>query len=227
MAENNDETHSGAPIPTAEALGGSRSPRRGRVGSSVGVVISGMEPAGAARLAADVQDLLPNATRQEFLVLDDHTSPSRRDLVSALDGVGDAMRLVPRPSGGRAVEYDALAVSCGSEFLLFAIGSEPPLSAVEPLMELMWSRGSDAGVVLADGVPDPADVGAAFTNYLSLGAPAVDEPGARVVVVRRWVSRWVFSETERALDAAEEVADRARLLGLDMVVVDAAGELIS
>jgi hypothetical protein len=42
-------------------------------------------------------------------------------------------------------------------------------------------------------------------------------------VVRRWVARWVFSETERALDPAEEVADRARLLGLEMVVVDSNG----
>ena len=219
----------------------SAAPGHGRVGTSVGVVVSGMDPAGAAALVADVRDLLPPATRQEFLVLDDHTSAHRRDLVAALDGAGDAMRLVPKPSGGGAVELDALAVSCGSEFLLLPIGEDPPLAAVEVLMEAMWSRGSDAGVALADDVLAAGDDASTFTAYAALappsggpnpaeggGARSVDAVslGSRVVIVRRWVARWVFSETERALDPAEEVADRARLLGLEMVVVDRSGHLV-
>lgn len=242
MAEDNSATPGDStPNPTAGPLARSRSRRRGRVGTSVGVVIAGHQPAEAAGLVADVQDLLPTGTRQEYLVLDDHTSAVRRELVEALEGAGDAMRLVPRPSGGPAVELDALAISCGSEFMLLVIGADPPLTAVEPLMEMMWSRGSDAGVALADGQGAVGNVGSSFTKYVGLVGPSRDDalesagsggtlggtvPGAlgsRLVIVRRWVARWVFSETERALDAAEEVADRAVLLGLDLLVVDRAG----
>lgn len=245
MAESNNPTPGAStPTPTAGQLAHTRPNRRSRVGTSVGVVVAGLEPPAAAGLVADVADLLPADTRQEYLVLDDHTSAVRRDLLEALAGAGDAMRLVPRPSGGPAVELDALAVSCGSEFLLLAIGADPPLAAVEPLMEMMWARGSDAGVALASGQSASGDVGTSFTRYVGLVGPSRDDagesagsggslgggsPGAlgsRVVIVRRWVSRWVFSETERALDAAEEVADRARLLGLDLVAVDSAGSLI-
>jgi hypothetical protein len=241
MADHPEHPRSRAQEPIGISDTSSAARSRGRVGTSIGVVIADMAPAAAAALVADVRDTLPRGTRQEFLVLDDHTSPDRRELVRAVDGVGDAMRLVPRPSGGLAVELDALAISCGSEFLLRSVGDDPPLAAVEPLMELMWSAGSDAGVALADGVPVAGDTATSFARYVGLAVPAgssvaAGKPedagrdrhesasaGPRVVVVRRWVARWVFSETERALDPAEEVADRARLLGLEMVVVDANG----
>lgn len=241
MADEPQHPRSPAPEPIGVPDSNPVARSRGRVGTSVGIVIADMAPDEAAALVAEVRDTLPRGTRQEFLVLDDHTSLHRRDLVSALEGVGDALRLVPRPSGGLAVELDALAISCGSEFLVRVVGEDPPLAAVEPLMELMWSAGSDAGVALADGIPAGGDAASSFASYLGLATSAGASDGggsaegvgpdgresapvgSRVAVVRRWVARWVFSETERALDPAEEVADRARLLGLEMVVVDSGG----
>ena len=37
--------------------------------------------------------------------------------------------------------------------------------------------------------------------------------------MRRWVARWIFNEVTRAISPAEEVADRARLLGVGIIAV--------
>ena len=211
---------------------------RNKVSTSLALVVADLTPHEAAALVAEAEGTLPSTARHEILVLDDHTNPQRRDLVQALEGCGDAMRLVPRPSGGAAVEIDALAISCGSEFLVVPMGAEPPLAALEPLLELMWARGSDSGVVLADAgsaaICADQDTASQFTTYAGLtstggklGGTDPGRLGSRVLVVRRWVARWVFSETERALDTADEVADRARLLGLEMDTVDSAGLLVT
>lgn len=49
-----------------------------------------------------------------------------------------------------------------------------------------------------------------------LGLAEAPVPG-RVVVVRRWVARWLLNEIGRALDPVAEFADRARILGLGVV----------
>ena len=188
------------------------------VTTSLAIVVAGLEPRDAAALVAEVQDSVPAGARQEYLVLDDHTNPSRRQLVNALQGVGDAMRLVPRPSGGRATEFDALSLSARSEFLVVALGARPPVGLLASALGLMWSRGSDAVAVVGEGVePVEGDTGMQLVEYLGMRSLGATAP--RVVVVRRWVARWLFSEIDRALDPGDEVADRARLLGLDMAVL--------
>ena len=37
--------------------------------------------------------------------------------------------------------------------------------------------------------------------------------------MRRWVARWLFNEITRAISPADEVADRARLLGIGIVQI--------
>ena len=54
----------------------------------------------------------------------------------------------------------------------------------------------------------------ALAEWLGLAGVAI--PG-RLVVMRRWVARWLFNEIARAIDPAEEIADRARLLGIGIV----------
>ena len=173
----------------------------------------------------EFQDAAPRAARQEYLLLDDHTDPARRDLVAALEGVGDAMRLVPRPATGRAAELDALSLSARSEFLVVSYGDRPPLNALGPALELLWSQGSDVVSLMGAGVdPGEGDSGSRLVDHLGFGTMGLRGlPGDRVVVIRRWVARWLFSEMDRALDPADEMADRARLLGLDLLVVDESG----
>ena len=38
-----------------------------------------------------------------------------------------------------------------------------------------------------------------------------------LVLMRRWVARWLFNEITRAISPADEVADRTRLLGIGIV----------
>lgn len=111
------------------------------------IIVAGMEPAEVAAFVAEVQDAVPGGTRQEFLLLDDHTSPWRRDIVGALEGVGDAMRLVPKPSGGRGTEFDALSLSARSEFLVASFGEAAPVGSLGAALAQMWSRGADAVVI--------------------------------------------------------------------------------
>ncbi len=203
-------------------------PSQSRIATSFGVVVAGLDPAEAASLVAEMQDAVPSASRQEYLVLDDHADSDRRALVTALEGVGDAMRLVPRPSQGRAAEYDALSLSSRSELLVVAINTVGPFPALEDAVGHMWSEGADVVSILGRDVsPGKGDDGALLAQYLGLRATESGGPlGARTVIIRRWVARWLFSETDRALDAADEVADRARLLGLNLLVVDHHGDVI-
>ncbi|MCP4435477.1 MAG: hypothetical protein GY812_08280 [Actinomycetia bacterium] len=225
MAEPQDDKRSPAQPATTAGMRADRAPERAarRISTSLGIIVAGMEPAEVAAFVAEVQDAVPGGTRQEFLLLDDHTSPWRRDIVGALEGVGDAMRLVPKPSGGRGTEFDALSLSARSEFLVASFGEAAPVGSLGAALAQMWSRGADAVVILGDGLqPVEGDTGTQLVQYLGMGSLGLGGvPAPRVVVIRRWVARWLFSEADRALDAADEVADRARLLGLDLTVVDA------
>ena len=68
-------------------------------------------------------------------------------------------------------------------------------------------------VIVATQLP-AADTAARVAAWLGLSEAPV--PG-RVVVVRRWVARWLLNEIGRALDPVAEFADRARILGLGVV----------
>lgn len=63
------------------------------------------------------------------------------------------------------------------------------------------------------GLPAP-DAAARVAAWLGLSEDPV--PG-RLVVVRRWVARWLLSDVGRAAAPVEEFADRARVLGLSVV----------
>ncbi len=187
--------------------------------------MAGLDPRRTSALVAEVSQAAPSGARLEFLLLDDHTDPLRRELVAALEGVGDAMRLVPRPSGGRGPELDALSLSARSEFLVIAFGDRPLVDVLEKTLELMWSQGADVASVMGLGVdPGEGDGGSRLVEHLGFGSMGLRGlPGDRLVVIRRWVARWMFSEMDRALDPADEMADRARLLGLDLLVLNEAG----
>lgn len=76
------------------------------------------------------------------------------------------------------------------------------------------TRPERAADVIVDSVLPAADAAARVAAWLGLSEAPV--PG-RVVVVRRWVARWLLNEIGRALDPVDEFADRARILGLGVV----------
>lgn len=71
---------------------------------------------------------------------------------------------------------------------------------------------------VVDPTPEPAlaapDAAARVAAWLGLSEDPV--PG-RLVVMRRWVARWLLSDVGRAVAPVEEFADRARVLGLSVV----------
>ena len=68
--------------------------------------------------------------------------------------------------------------------------------------------------VLAGSALPAEDTAARVAAWLGLSEAPV---AGRVVVVRRWVARWLLNEIGRALDPVAEFADRARILGLGVV----------
>ncbi len=76
------------------------------------------------------------------------------------------------------------------------------------------SRPDRAADVVAAVAPPSEDTAARVAAWLGLAEAPV---AGRVVVVRRWVARWLLNEIGRALDPVAEFADRARILGLGVV----------
>lgn len=202
---------------------------------SFGFVIDARSPRDADELCSRITTSAPGRVSVELLVLDDHLNPQRRQLVDVIDGHGDTVRLVPRPSGGQCERLDAASLSSCSEFLVVPIGTDPPLEGLSEASREMFTDGTDVvTVVSSSSVADPiageqtddrADEECSrLAGHLGLGEPTLPD---RVVLIRRWVARWLFSEVDRSVDPLDEVAERARLLGLRTLVMDTSGLPVS
>ncbi len=212
-------------------------------GCPLAFVVEESDPRAAKAFCDAVIAAVPPGVVIEFLVLDDHTNPERRELVREVDTRGDSARLVPRPEE-RTAELDAVSLSASSEFIVISSGCSAPWDAVPRALEELWADGSDVVIVaeVSDGAIHSDDASRAYhelARYLGLpgesmrevedprtgvataGSPTI-EP-AWFVVVRRWVARWLFSEPVSAPDVQHEIAARAGLLGLQMLVLDSRG----
>jgi len=212
---------------TARPRGPAVPPAGGGVVTSLAIVVAGRSAREALALVAEATGSVPAGARLEYLVLDDHGDPGRRALFEALRSVSDTTHFVPRPDGGRAAELDALTVAATGDFVVVVGERVDLLEVLGTALGVMWVDGADAAVVGADaGLPGPdagppgPDAAGRLAAYLGIGTTA---PGGQMVVIRRWVARWLLSEIERAVDPAEEFADRGRLLGFGMVELSATG----
>lgn len=225
MSETIHESDDNPFATIAEAIlaGTAPSPARDRIITSIAVVVAGVAPHEVSSLMHMVDRYRPGDSRVEYLVLDDHCDPNRRELLEAVGMAGDSHRVVPRPSGGWAVELDALTMAATSEFVVVLNGSCELLCPLETALGSLWIHGGDAasirGSVGPSGTVDPGDDAARLTSHLGLAA----QGGEHLVVLRRWVARWLLNEMDRALDPGAEFADRARLLGLTLVELDHRG----
>lgn len=194
--------------------------RAGAVATSVSIVLAAGGVTGEPTVDA-MGDWRPEHMRLELLVLlgdEDHARPAMRERLARS---GRTWRTVSRPPGGRAASLSAAAEAAEHEFLLIGTGGRPPYELVESSLSLMWLEGADVALVAAgsEDQVDPADAedpSAALSSWLGLTGPV---PPGRLVVMRRWVARWLFNEITRAISPAEEVADRTRLLGIGIVQV--------
>ena len=161
----------------------------------------------------------PDRIRVEVLVMESSEDPARPILRDRLAQSGRSWRVLPRPQGGRVAALSMSAQDAEHEFVLIGSGGPSPFALIGPALSHMWAEGGDAAlldvrheVVLS---AEPAvDTSTELAAWLGLSGAAV--PG-RLVLLRRWVARWLFNELTRAISPAEEVADRARLLGIGVV----------
>ena len=225
--QDNPHTHgpgaSGRPGPTG------RGGDTGR-GSSLGFVVSARHPGDAVLFCGAAERAVPAGERVEFLILDDHTNPLRREVISAVDDHGDSVRLVTRPAGGPAAELDAASLASCSEFLVVTTGATAPWNSLLPALGALRSDGSDFVAVAPDpALPKDPDPYARIGLHLGLREAAGPSPGTpgtgpgRLVVMRRWAARWLFADVASDPDPVGEVSERAGLLGLRVLELDAAG----
>ena len=162
----------------------------------------------------------PDRIRVEVLVMESPDDPARSVLRDRLTRSGRSWRALPRPPGGRVAALAMSAQDAEHEFVLIGSGGPSPFALVGPALSHMWAEGGDAALLdvrpetalgAERSVPDPS---AELATWLGLGGVPV--PG-RLVLLRRWVARWLFNELTRAISPADEVADRARLLGIGIV----------
>ena len=226
--ENRNQARDGCePEPEKSEVGfdAELSPFTPEVATSVGLLLCGVDGAEAITLVDGLRAALWPGCRAEVIVLDDHGDPGRRALFEAVRDLPERAHFVPRPAGGTVGQLDAMTSTATCEFLLFPTGGAIPFEGLERAMRQMWVDGSDAALIVSDPASvitrDLSSADAAGRLAVSLGVGARRPPN-RLVVMRRWVARWLLTDVERSLDPIEELADRGRLLGFAMAVVAAA-----
>jgi len=191
--------------------------RAGPVATSLTFVVPEDARAGAT-FATGLRTWKPDTLRIEVLAVAGHQD--RRAVPAGPGAPVVPLRPLPRPLGGRAAVLAEAAEAAACEFLVITSADEVPFESLVPAMGHMWAEGCDAALVDpltplidagATGVPG-ADAAAKLATWLGPAGPV-----GRVVILRRWVARWLFNEVTRAIDPWEEIADRARLLGIGIV----------
>jgi hypothetical protein len=189
--------------------------RAGPVATSVSFVVPEDARAGAG-FAAGLREWKPDTVRVEVLAVAGYQD--RRPVPAGPGAPVVPLRPLPRPLGGRAAVLAEAAEQAACEFVLITSADEVPFDSLVPAMGHMWAEGCDAALVDPLHPPTdppavpPADAAAQLATWLGPAGPA-----GRVVILRRWVARWLFNEVIRAIDPWEEIADRTRLLGIGIV----------
>ena len=175
----------------------------------------------------------PDRLRVEQLVLaTEHARDARGGRAEALeDAVSMAASDFVVVPADHSVDLDGLPellvhmwVEGADVGLMGPTGSQPEVPETEPVLRRrpLFTTPELPELVRADRMADPApdsampapDTAARVAAWLGLAEAPV---AGRVVVLRRWVARWLLAEIGRALDPVEEFADRARVLGLGVV----------
>lgn len=192
--------------------------RAGAVATSITVVV----PVGGDSASSMVEGLdrfESTHARVELLVMEDDLDEGRQALREQLARSSRSWRSACRPPGGRAAALSAAALAAEHEFVLVGCGGHPRYDQIDTALSLMWIEGADIALIHAGaddvaGADDPEDPSSTLSSWLGLSAPPLE---GRLVLMRRWVARWLFNEITRAISPGDEIADRARLLGIGII----------
>ena len=198
--------------------------RRPGLLTGLSIVVSDDDPDDSVTAAIE---WAPPEFRVEFVLRD--PSPATTD---RLDLLAWPWRAVAG-GDGRASSLDAATAVSAGEFVVVASGPRRGTPAPGPMFEhlrdalgLMWVNGADALVLgpFADAPPfaDVTAVGSgpdARPERLAAALGLRNGGGPTLVVLRRWVARFLFDEIGLAIDPMDEFADRVRLLELRLLEV--------
>ena len=190
----------------------------GPVVTSISMVVPAGGSAGERHLEG-LEAWNPDRIRVEVLVMESPEDPARSTLRDRLARSGRSWRVLPRPQGGRVAALSMSAQDAEHEFVLIGSGGPSPFALIGPALSHMWAEGGDAALLDIGHQGDLIEAPVCDTSMelaVWLGLSGVSVPG-RLVLLRRWVARWLFNELTRAISPADEVADRARLLGIGVV----------
>lgn len=188
--------------------------------SSCSVVITEQGAQGIAAVDSFLPAKIPQL-RFEFLGFDHPEDPDRFILKERLRQISDNVKMVRRPAGGRVAALAQAIESAQHEFVVIPIGG---FSSGRKLLETlvqMWAIGGDIGIIGApitqpitmSASTPPQDPAILLAQQLLMSSGAA--PTA--IIARRWVARWLFHELLLSIDQVNELADRARLMGVHVI----------
>lgn len=208
--------------------------------TGLSVVVTESDDAAEAHVDAATR-WAPAEMRVELVLAD-----PPRSLTARLDQLAWPWSAVTLPWRGgsvpdRIVTLDAATARAGGELVVLASSGDgdpsPLFGRLSAALGSMWVNGADAMVI--DGAPaaptppdsdqpdgDQRDSRSAaedrverLVGALGLGRSAASSPGGNLVVLRRWVARFLFEEIGGAIDPIHELAERIRLLELRLLVL--------
>lgn len=205
--------------------------RRGLV-TGVSIVVVDAATTASQRVIV-ASDGIPPGMGIEYVLVDPDQSLTER-----LDQLPWSWSSVTSTAGalshtGRAAALDRATAHAGGEFIVLPSVDDsedagPILERLGEVLGAMWVNGADAMVVDRDGTPgapdrtqSPEHVVATDlrAERLAAGLGLRGGTGARLVVLRRWVARFLLDELGRAIDPVEELTERVRLLELRLTAV--------
>lgn len=205
----------------ASELNSSESVTRRRHGLLTGLsVIVAPEPSGEIQVDEAVR-WAPPEFRVE-LVLGDPT-PSLTERLDVLAWPWTAVGA----SDGRAAMLDAATSVSSGEFVIVTGAGPGSFERLEEALGLMWVNGADALVLLAGPAPsaerqddvDPDDVADRRAERLGAALGLGLGRSRGLVVLRRWVARFLFDGIRHSIDPLHELGERVRLLELRLLEV--------
>jgi hypothetical protein len=202
--------------------------RRGML-TSLTVVVPSTDEAGLG-LVRTVTGWAPPQFRVDFVVVTDGDAPdgdaSDGDAPAADKGGSEVARHlehlawawepVHRGDASRAELLDRASAVATGEFVVLTTDA-PSFDVVPAALGHMWVSAADALLVgAAHSGTGPEDRASLLAQ--ALGLRSGGRPGC-IVVLRRWVARFLFNDLGLAIDARDEFEDRVGLLELRLAEI--------
>lgn len=117
--------------------------------------------------------------------------------------------------------------SAANEFIVLPGAGPDPLTGLAHALGQMWLDGADMALLPGSSPTTGAhrfedgsiggDVIALLPSLLGLGQ---ERDPSETVIMRRWFAKWIFNQVDQLPNPAGELADRIRLLGSTILVVE-------